>query len=503
MSNSILGLKGLTLPSSSYLIAAYGNGFVNVATGIGYGISLDTTKNVEMDVFLKMLFFQNFSDTPLTFDGTNWGRANVARVPIAKYIKTWNQRMFIAYPNIAGTDYPSRVLFSDLPLNNTLTWGIEWGTNLVQTAQSNRVDSANAGFSAYNIKRGDPFFILTGPNAGQYIVASVSSDQTIILATPLSGKAPITFASTGDTYFVTGNYFDCDADDGDFITGLGENNFYFFPQFLTFKKDSLYRFDGAKNLKVYGAFGTTSGRSIVNIHELTLYFYGASGLSTGIYIYDGRESVKSSGAIEHHIAGISPNMYDKIVGWREEELARFYVGDIVNTDFNINIPKAVITFDYNTKAWSIDPIGDVITVSTLFRSGSIKQSYLGTDSSKILLTPSGNTFNGSPVPWKFQTTVYFPSGTDIINKFTRIQIYHENAEGMKVKRKYHLNPFQTEEDFTGLGMLTTERTEFFLDENDTDAAGIQLEFIGTEQHNATALIKKIMIFYRPKTNVLQ
>lgn len=495
---NVNGLKGLSLATgANTLIAAYGNDFINLATGNGYGKVLTSNQNVEFESFLQSLFFQNYTETPLSFDGTVWSRQHCGKVPLAKYIKKFNDRLFLGYVKVAGVEYPSRCWYSDLAKNNTITWGYETGTNLSTIANNPLVSSANAGFKGYNIKRGDPFYITSGSDQGEYRVQSISDDQQIVLTQPMTTTA------SGISYWCGGNWFDVARDDADFVTWLGDNNFFFTPQMLIFKRDSLHRYDGQRRVQVQGAVGTTSGRSVINMHELTIYFHGSSGILTGFYAYDGREAVKISAPIENHIAGINSGAYTSIVSWRERDLYRAYVGNIVNNDKGINILGAVVTWDYNAKAWSIDPINDVITVATDFRQAGIKQVYLGTNADKILITPSGNDFNGASIPWSFDSTVYYPAGTQVINTFTRVQIFHENAEGVTVKYQLHLTPFKSDDNFDGLGSLTGERTEFYIPPNHNKASGIKLRFIGMDSQKATALIKKISIFYRKETILLQ
>lgn len=498
MANLISGLHGLVLPSSSTLIAAVGNDMVNVATGTGYGLNLTAGRPVEFENFLQSLFFQNYFDTPLTFDGTKWTRTNVSKVPLSKYIKLWKGQLYLGYVNIAGVEYSSRIWRSDPPRNNVLTWGYETGTNLTTIGGNGLVSSANAGFLANNIKRGDPFFITSGAAQGEYRVLSVSADQQIILTNIYPYLAP-TQSSTGASYWAGGNWLDFDRDDGDFITGLAENTY----QLIVFKRDSLHRYDGLKPAKVRGAVGTTSPRSIANLHELTIYFYGGIGNRTGFYAYDGRESIKISAPVEDYINGIDMNNYGTIAAWTEGELYRAYVGTITNIDQDIYTPRAIFTWDYNTRTWSIDPISDVILVGSEFRQSSVKQVYLGTADDQILITPSGTSFNGDPVPWTFTTTTMYPSGTENVNTFSRIQILSENAGGITVKYRLHLAPFDTEPNFNGLGQITNEKTELHIPEGRNLASGIEFQFTGTGVQQPTALIKKLTLFFRKETSIIQ
>ncbi len=493
----VLGLHGLSLASgNNRLIAAYGNGFVDASTGMGFGIPLSSTNNVEFEAFLQSLFFQNYIDTPLTFDGTLWSRKHVAKLPLGKYLKLWNEAMYTAYLKVGplATEYPSRVWFSNPPINDILQWGYESGTNMSTTAGSPHVFSNNSGFSAYGLRRGDPVFIVSGSDIGQYNIDTVISDNHLLLTQNLTTTA------SGISFWAGGNWFDVARDDGDFLTWLEVNN-----SLLTcYKRDSLWRYDGASLSQIQDAVGTTSGRSVINCHELSFYFHGSAELVTGFYAYDGRTSTKISAAIEKHIAGINPIMYTKVVAWRENDLYRCYVGDIINTNYNINIPKAVCTYDYNAKVWSVDPIGDVVKVSADLRQLGTKQTYLGTDSARILLTPNGTTFNGNPIPWRFDTGIFYPFGTEQTAKFNRIEILSENAEGIIVKYKLHLNPFETDTNWSGLqpGQINHEKSIMFLPSDWQQASGIQLQFLGISSQEPTPLIKKITIYSEEVTKTL-
>ena len=494
----INGLKGYVTPTTAALIAAYGNDMVNVGTGMGYGLNLNTNFSVEFENFLQLLFFQNYSDPPRTFNGTTWSKANVGRIPLSKYIKLFKGQLYLGYVSLNGTEYPSRIWRSDPPRNNALTWGYEYGSNLSTIAGNGLVASANAGFLANNIKRGDPFYITSGGAAGEYRVLTVAADQQIILQDIYPFLAP-QVSSTGASYWVGGNWIDFDRDDGDFLTGLAENTY----QLIVFKRDSLHRFDGTNPEKIRGAPGTTSPRSIANLHELTIYFYGGIGNRTGFYAYDGRESIKISGAIEEYIQGISGSNYASIIGFGEGELYRAYVGNISNTNKNIMVANAVVTWDYNTKTWSVDPIAHRIVAATEFRQTSTKQAYFGTNTNEIMVTPSGYDFNGTPIAWKTNTKIVYPNGTENINTFSRVQILSENANGIQVKYKLHLTPFDTDTQFSGLGQISKERTELDIPERHNQASGIELQFVGSSTQEPTPLIKKITIMSVKESSIIK
>jgi len=488
--DNVLGLKGYSTSTNNLLIAAHGNGFVNVETGEGYGIPISSTNNVEFEVFLNSLFFQNYVDTPLTFNGTLFSNTHVKKLPLSRYIKQWNNRLYLGYVKIGSTEYPSRAWYSNLPSNDTIQWGYESGTNL-QIISSRKLYSPTSKFKTYGLKRGDPLFILTGVSAGQYFIQDVENDYFITVTSDLPSLETV-------SYWAGGNYIDVDRDDGDYLTWIEENN----SQLLFFKRDSLHRYNGTSRTKVRDAVGTTSGRSVQNMHELTIYFHGGDQDTTGFYAYNGGNSVNISSSVQDYIDAIPSSAFSSVVSWREGDLYRAYVGDIENTSKNIALSKVVFTFDYNSSIWSIDPIAHVITSSTRFRKLGAKQTYLGTNDDKIFLTPSGNLYDTSPVPWQITLRPVYPSGVEYVNTFTRVEVYSENAQGVRVQYKLHLKPYDTDDSFFGLGQIKNEKTIFTVPERHNQASGLQIQCVGIDGTESTALIKKIVIYYRRDTKVV-
>lgn len=489
----ILGLAGYS-PSSgnNSLIAAYGNSLVNVITGVGYGFPITAGQKVEFETFLDSLFFQNYVDTPRTFNGTSWTRTHVAKLPLSKYIKRQGDYMYLGYIKIGSTEYASRVWRSNLPKNDTVHWGYEQGSTLETIAGNTLVRANNAGFKTYGLKRGDPVFITSGTDIGQYFINTVVDDQHLILTEPMKATA------SGISFWAGGNWFDVNRDDGDIITWLGENN----DELTIYKRDSLHRYNGSSRIKVSDALGTTSGRSVGNLHELSMYFHGSSGLRTGFYSFNGSDAKKESGAIEKYIEGIDTNMYGSIVHWIEGDLYRAYVGNINNTTYNISMDKAVMTYDYATDNWSIDPITKIVKASAEFRQSGTRQTYFGTNDSQVYRTPSGYDFGGKPIPFSFTTTIVYPSGSEFTNTFPRVEIISKDAKGMRVQYKLHLTPFTSDDNFNSLGQIDNEKTILQIPENHNQASGLQLRFIGSHPYEPTELIKKITVYYKKEEKVL-
>jgi hypothetical protein len=486
MSN-ILGIKGFNKSSGeNIVIAGYGNDMVNLATGKGYSINLTSSNHIEFEVFLDSLFFQNFEDTPRTFDGSVWSYKHVENMPVAKYIKVFSDRVYIAYVKIGTDIFPSRVMSSDLPKNNTIQWGYEQGTNLTTIADNSLVTSLNSGFVSFALKRGDPFFITSGTNKGEYVIDEIIDDQHLTLTV-----AP-KYSASNSSFSAGGNYFDVRRDDNDFITGLEENN----NQLLIFKQDSLHRYDTTALRRIKGAFGTTSSQSIVNIKDATLYFHGSFGEQTGFYLYDGTASQKISSPVQRYIAGISPSMFTLIHAWSEGELYRAYLGNITNSNYNLSVEKAVFTYNVSTNSISIDPIRDVVTASTSFRQAGNENIYLGNSEGQILKTPDGFSFNNDPIKWVNETHPYFPLTPDKICTFRRVYIYSEGAGGVSVSYKLHYSPDNIDSQWVGLGEISGERTVLEIPSFHNSASGIQLMFSGTDTRENVAMIKRTAFVYK-------
>ena len=340
MSN-ILGIKNFIRSNASEkLLVAFDND-IGVLDGspdfVGQGRNLSAAK-MEFDVFLDYCIGVNGVDRNQVYNGTWFDGGARTRMPIANFVKTVGNKIYIANLTYVGTNYKSRVWISDLSKNDDITWGYETGTNLAQTAGSSVVTSTNAGFLTYNIKVGDPFFITTGTNAGQYTVNTIDSDQQITLVEAMK------FTATGSTYWVGSNWFDARRNDGDTLQGLGEND----SKLLVFKRESLFRYDEKELRRVKGAPGTTSHRSITNVRENTYYFH-----DTGIIRYDGLSTFLVSRPIQDWIDGISSSSYDSIVGWKDEDILYMFVGDISNSAKGISLTNAILIYDTAAQAWDI------------------------------------------------------------------------------------------------------------------------------------------------------
>lgn len=506
---NIRGIIGYNKQGSSNnkLLAAYENDIIDVAAGTGFGLAHNTANNSEFEVFLDRVFHQNYTNVPITYNGTTWSREYVGRCLISKYLKRWKSRLYLGNCKFIGPQipqdlnsvalsFPSRVFYSDLFQGNTLTWGIEWGTN-GKTFSGTRIFQLAAGanpqdFVASNIKVGDPLFITKGNAqlAGDrpYLVTRVDSAYKLIV----DRDFPVT--ATSLHYWVGSNWFDVETDDGDALTGFGVTS----TRLLVSKLLSLHYYTGSSRQPIQGAVGTSSQRSVINDkYGNTYYFHGSDPKISGIYKYNGVGSVKASRAIDPYIQGMSASNYDNVVAWAEGNELRFYLGDLSATNKTEAVTKAVATLNVDTGAWDVGPIGDAITCATQWIVSSEQKSYCGTDSSQILKMDSGNAFKTSAIPSTVETKVYYPAGSEIICDFPYLQVIGRNCRGLRLKYKLWNNPTGVDDQWWPLGELTDDKTEFPLPLNHQTASGIQykVDEMGTTENDW--YIEKISQFYRP------
>ena len=491
MAQNISGLFGYNNLYSSVnkLFAAYVNDIVDVDTNAGYSQNLTPNTNAEFATYIDYCFFANGVDPTRSFNGTAWSTLGVVnRAPIFKYLKTYNTRLYGAYSTVNGETYPSRVWNTGLPHNNLPRWELEWGDNLVQASASDQVTSNGAQFLSYGVKVADPFWILDGDNAGEYIVESVDAEQRITLTTNLP------YTAVGSRYIVGSNYFDVKTDDNEAIRGLGENA----SRLMMFKLNSLHAYNGTSLYQIRGAPGTSSHRSIINISGYTLYFHGTETDKTGIYMFSESKFVKPSASIQPYIDGIDPAMFPYICAWREGNTYRCYVGDITNTQRNISVTKAVLSYDVPNNKWSIDPINKVPKCATTWVVNNIEQVFFGDDNATVYQTPIGYTLSGSHIPWAAETGVGYPEGSEFMNKFTRVQIIGRDCRGVRISYKLYNNPREVDTQWQPLNDLEYDKTELVLPVSHNRAAGINFRFEEISNQENAHFIEKISVFYIPQ-----
>lgn len=481
---------------SSTLFVAYGNDLVNLSTGLGYSVNLTAGNRSEFATFLDNFFQVNGIDNNHRFNRTTWIDETLARkAPIAKFILSAKTRLFLGNVKYNGTTYASRVWYSDLPKNNDIQYGIEYGTDLQSSSQNTQVSSAGSYFVTRNIKPGDPLTITTGPNSGQYTVASIGSETTLTLVETLPN------ASSGDTFWVGQNWFDVNTNDGDTITGLGAND----DRVLCFKRRSLWRYDGLTLRQVQGVPGTTSHRSIVNVRESTFYFH-----PTGVYMYDGTTAQLISRAIQPYIDGVTSNNYSNIVAWPIGlDTYRVYLGNVNNTSTGLTVNNCFLDYNTATQTWSPGSLTDNIVCRTLWLNSNIDSTFLGDDSGNVFQDQVGYSDNGVAIPWSVEIGYIFPtvlqrgfvihSDVSIESEFTGIQVHADKGRGTSVFYKLYGTPDKIDKTWRPLGSLQEEITNFYFDRDQPRfAKGINIK-LSEESTTPGPVITRVDVFNKPTT----
>ena len=457
--------------------------------------SYTAAQSFETESFLDQLFVVNgLTDAPENYTGAAWSTTtNVTDMPKSKTIKRHKERLYLFNINIpVGGNFPSRVWYSDLPKNNALTWGFESGTDLAQTADSAVVTSAAAVFETRNIKVGDPFFITTGTNAGEYEVESIDSETQITLTETLTNT------QTSKSFWVGGNWFDVARDNSDVGKGLEESS----GRMLCFKRFSLHKFLKTDDVAtdqldpVKGVPGTTSQRGIISIKGWT--FYPAD---SGVWRYDGAESKMVSNPIKEVWDGITAANLLTIVAWAvDDRLIKMYVGDVDNSDTGLTINKCVIVHDPIANTWWVESLADTFNCAVRWVDSTTLKRFAFTDTGKCLQTENGNDFDDEAIDMELETPFYFPISPEVSVNITRFKVF--THEGRAISYEYKLAYYKEkggyvrDEDWKPLEEKdkTKDEVNLALDEKDNKASGFALKAVDSSAKGRPSILR-IVAYY--------
>lgn len=496
------------------ILAYYGNNLTRLDAGTGITMSIPETDNdgnatkISATPFLGNLYVFSKSFLPFSYkrrqSATNryYDGTRPYETPLATISKEYGARIYLADVRIA--DYPTtlkpqlrseyyynnRVFYSNLPVNNEINWGFASMSGAWYKINGKRLYVVvGEGFTGIDfikagIKVGDPVYVYGDK---QYTVESIISPYEIRFTENATNSEDLVF-------WVGSNWFDVNTEDNDYITALEVNN----NRLLIFKRNSLHRYDGSSLVTIKGVPGTTSKKSVINIRDYTLYYHSSNKDKTGFYMYDGVTSTRISNSIQPFINGITAAT--EPVAWREGEVYRAYVGDISNTNssnpaYNISKSKVVLSYSITQNKWTIDTIADTVKSACTFIEGGVEKTIIGTDASEVHQTPSGNSFNGSNITFRLETPPYYPRGSEIMCKFTRIKIVSRDARGVHVMYKLWDTPLAVDDEYYGLGDIENDTTEFLIPTDHNRGCGIQLLFMESGQTEPNYHIEKKSIYH--------
>lgn len=494
--NTILGCGSLNTSGGTNKLLAFSgtDAYVwNSGTGAwdAQSRSYTAAQSFEVERFLDMLFVVNgLTDAPESYTGSAWSTTtNVTDMPKAKYIKEYNQRLYLFNINIpVGGSFASRVWFSDLIKNGTIKWGFESGTDLATTASSAVVTSAGALFTTRNIKVGDPFYIVEGSDIGEYEVRSVDSATQITLTTALTATA------SNIDFWCGGNWFDVARDNSDVGMGLGKNS----DRILLFKRNSMYKFQKTPDestdtlIEIRGVPGTVSQRSVVNIRDWTFYW-----ADSGLWRYNGSTSQLMSNPLQEVVDGIAAASLNAIVGWSvDDRLVKFFLGDITNAETGLTVSKCVYVYDPFSNAQWIEEYDDTIKCTTKWVEDSVTKNFIFSSGGLALLSESGLDFNTVDFPMEVETNFIFPISPEVSVDFTRFRVYTRHGEDIDVQYKLAYYDGRVDEDWRKLGVSykTQHEQELIPDLATNKASGFALKMRDSSQ-DTRPIIKRLVAYY--------
>lgn len=458
----------------------------------GPGINLTNDTDAYMSSFLDEVILTNGIDSNWNYDGSLWTQTNnVDGSPIAKFNIVLGPRIYLLNIKINGVSYPRKVWYSDLP-GPTLTWGLESGTDLVQTTGSNEISSASAQFRTRNIKVGDPVFITDGPNKGKYTVQALGDEDGENRETSLLITEELTNSATGSSFWVGSNWFDTETNMADEGMGLGVTS----NEVFVFLKNSVHRFNATSTelRQLKNAPGTTASRSIISEGGYVWWYH-----PSGIYRSSGGQEELMTNGIEDVIDGVSD--VTAPVGWsnRKEKTINMYLGTTTLRDGEV-ITNCTASLDTNSNAWFLRSYDRTIKCTTPWLKSGIPEVYAGSDNDDVYQLDTGTDFNGAEIPLGVESGWIFPMGSESLLDFTRLRSFVENGPDVQIVFKLAYRPsgdernWITDKDWKPLiGSQGGEMSEWVFPK-DSRATGVKIKFIESSG-DESLLIEKFVLFY--------
>lgn len=471
-------IKGLNFEDgNSILLAVFGNDVAkyNSSTGVWDGQHQNLTPNIDYSIAKGKGygFFTGINVAPRVINSSGtWSQTtNLTNAPWAKYCYLCGDRIYFSYCLVNSDYYRRRTFYTDIIENeNAITWGLEYGTDLVQTAASAVITSASSLFNDVKIKIGDPFIILSGNNAGAYSVKTVTSNTSITL------DRNLTYSATSSKFLVGGNWFDISGE----VTGIGE----YYNTILSFESQRAWRWSYAIGKKeIIGVKGTTSFKSIVSNHRGYTFWYNPND---GIVQFNGSTATSISEKIEPILSGMSSTMYTSVVGWpgtgKYKNHVYFYVGD---STFSVNgesftLNKVILDYNILRSKWKVHEFNAVVTSATVYTESGEDNVYLGTSSSLVLKFNTGNhDYNVTtddaktlPIHSYMVTHPIYPSGIEVINQFDKHYVWADKGTGIKSKYKLHGTVDKNDSDWSELSELNEKYAEVKIDPQNSQSRGM-------------------------------
>jgi len=321
-------------------------------------------------------------------------------------------------------------------------------------------------------------------------VKTIDSETQITLTKTLANT------QSNSSFWCGGNYFFIGREDSDVGMGLGINS----DRILAFKRFSLYKYQKTSNvatdtlIKVKGAPGTTSQRSVISFGDDTFYFS-----DTGIWKFNGVSSVLVSTPVQEVIDGISDSSKTNVVAWQERDrIMKMYVGDVSNTETELTINDCVICHDTLTNSWWVEEYPDAIKASIRWLKSNALKSYIFNDAGECFKTETGNSFDGDEINMEIELQPIFPIAPEVSVTFTRFKIYHQKGQDIQIVGYKRFFDSDGNIDKETRRVNVTKRTDGEIEvrpqEEENKAAGFSL-VIAHMSDSIRPVIEKVIAYY--------
>ena len=221
---------------------------------------------------------------------------------------------------------------------------------------------------------------------------------------------------------------------GDEITGGAVNN----NSLIVFKNYSTWKWDTFSLVTLNTNVGCRAPRSIATIDDKTFFLS-----HKGVMMTDGGKPIRISKQISDFINGISD--LTACVGWSYDNYYYLYIGT------SNGVTNCLLIYDYDLNVWSYKSMNDVVKVGAVLTSGdsSSQYGYFGNDNGQVYRFKTGNTDNGTAIPFKWKSAVETCNAPHLEKEFHRISIRLESVAKPGIDVFYSVN-FK---DFKPLGTV--------------------------------------------------
>lgn len=480
---------------SSALLSIYGNDVAEFSGGVWNGKHQNLTPGHHHISYVRnYAYIFSLLDAPISRNssGTYSTSTNLNNAPRGMYSREFGDTILVSNIQINSDNFQRRSWYSNIIVDeDNVSWGLEYGSDLSQTADSKIVTSSSATFLQSEMRVGDDFIIKDGSNAGSYAIVEVISDTQVLLDRVMQ------YTSSSNKYIAGSNWFDIDGT----ITGQGEH----YGVALVFSQNKAWRWSKSIGKKpVYGVGGTSSYKSVVSEHQGMTFWFNPSD---GIVMFNGSTAVSVTDKIKDVVDAISDPT--AVVGWPGVGLYKnhvyFYVGDLSFDDYSLT--DVIIDYNIARNTIRLHEYNTTVVSATKYIESNQEVVYLGTDSNVVLKFSDGRTDydvandDGSTldISWYIESHPFYPSGPEILNEMESIYAYTNGSVGHAIQTKLHGVNDLDDTSWSTAFETTNKYSEIGIDPHFSPARGLswKIKDFGTTKIS----FKGITFVYGPSSEV--